>query len=179
MKTLRIAALMVLAIAAGGCIPAAMTLLLVRQTPWSVLLRQCQWGWVYSACVGTLSLVVMERANCRLRRLRPILQIPTLVGLFLAVAGVGTFAASAIVVALGWVSAADFWPAYFDALRISAVITLLLGAIGTGFATMMRRIDTATLELRNRQLADERARKLFTEARLSSLESRVHPHFLF
>ena len=35
------------------------------------------------------------------------------------------------------------------------------------------------LEVRTRQMEEERARKLAAEARLASLESRVHPHFLF
>src|SRR5437764_15089871 len=33
--------------------------------------------------------------------------------------------------------------------------------------------------MRTRQLEEASARKLATEARLSSLESRIHPHFLF
>jgi len=37
----------------------------------------------------------------------------------------------------------------------------------------------ATIELRTRQVEQERANKLVVEARLSSLESRIHPHFLF
>src|SRR5208337_1085957 len=39
--------------------------------------------------------------------------------------------------------------------------------------------QAATLELRTRQVEQERAYKLLAEARLSSLESRIHPHFLF
>jgi two-component system, LytTR family, sensor histidine kinase AlgZ len=42
-----------------------------------------------------------------------------------------------------------------------------------------QRLKTTTLELKTRELERERADKLATEARLSSLESRVHPHFLF
>jgi LytS/YehU family sensor histidine kinase len=35
-----------------------------------------------------------------------------------------------------------------------------------------------TLELRTKELAEERARKIATEAQLRSLESRIQPHFL-
>jgi LytS/YehU family sensor histidine kinase len=35
------------------------------------------------------------------------------------------------------------------------------------------------LELRTRQVEQERAQKLLAEAQLSALESRIHPHFLF
>ncbi len=41
------------------------------------------------------------------------------------------------------------------------------------------RLDAVTLELRTRELEHERDRKLALEARLSSLESRLQPHFLF
>jgi LytS/YehU family sensor histidine kinase len=41
------------------------------------------------------------------------------------------------------------------------------------------RLQATALELKTRQLEEERARKLVTEARLSSLEARIHPHFLF
>jgi antitoxin HigA-1 len=40
MKTLRLIALVLLVNTAGGCIPAVLTLLLARDTAWSVLLRQ-------------------------------------------------------------------------------------------------------------------------------------------
>ena len=41
------------------------------------------------------------------------------------------------------------------------------------------RLNAATEELRARQQQAERSRQLITQARLSSLESRIHPHFLF
>jgi sensor histidine kinase YesM len=179
MKTLRCIALVLLVNTAGGCIPAVLTLMLARETAWSVLLRQCQWGWVYSYCIGTLCFLLIERLAKRIRHFRRALQIPAFLAAFVLIAMLGTIPASLFFVALGWVRAADLWPAYLAGLRISVAITILLASVITVFATMMHRLDSATIELRNRQLADERARKLFTEARLSALESRVHPHFLF
>jgi LytS/YehU family sensor histidine kinase len=44
---------------------------------------------------------------------------------------------------------------------------------------MSFKLQAASLELRTRQVEQERAYKLLAEARLSSLESRIHPHFLF
>ncbi len=49
----------------------------------------------------------------------------------------------------------------------------------TVFEGLSYRLQAARIELRNRELAEERANKLASEARLSSLESRIHPHFLF
>ena len=55
----------------------------------------------------------------------------------------------------------------------------MLGSAITIYETLSHRLQAATLELRTRELAEERHRKLASEARLSSLESRIHPHFLF
>ena len=44
---------------------------------------------------------------------------------------------------------------------------------------MRYKLQAAMLEARTRQMEEERANKLLAQARLSSLESSVHPHFLF
>ena len=44
---------------------------------------------------------------------------------------------------------------------------------------MRARLEETTLQLRTKELERERALKLATEAQLASLESRIHPHFLF
>ena len=64
-------------------------------------------------------------------------------------------------------------------LPVSLVITLVVGLSITSYETLRHRLQDATLELRTRQVEQERANKLLVEARLSSLESRIHPHFLF
>ena len=40
-------------------------------------------------------------------------------------------------------------------------------------------MQATTLQLRTQELEKERVLKLASEARLASLESRLHPHFLF
>src|SRR5260370_15757962 len=44
---------------------------------------------------------------------------------------------------------------------------------------MRSRLEETTLQLRTKELERERALKRATEAQLASLESRIHPHFLF
>ena len=68
---------------------------------------------------------------------------------------------------------------FVSSYPISLVITLLIGLSITSFETLRHKLQSATLELRTRQMEQERANKLLVEARLSSLESRIHPHFLF
>jgi hypothetical protein len=56
---------------------------------------------------------------------------------------------------------------------------MVFGLSITSFETMRHKLQSATLALRTQQVEQERANKLLAEARLSSLESRIHPHFLF
>jgi two-component system sensor histidine kinase AlgZ len=64
-------------------------------------------------------------------------------------------------------------------MLFGAVITLTFGLSMHFYTSVRAQLETATLELRTRQMEEERERKLVAEARLSSLESRIHPHFLF
>lgn len=71
------------------------------------------------------------------------------------------------------------WDEFRESYGIALSISLLLGLSIATFETMRHKLHHATLELRTRQMEQERANKLLAEAQLSSLESRIHPHFLF
>src|ERR1035438_6179543 len=86
MKTLRTVALVMLVNTAAGCIPAVLTLVLEPNTSWSVLLRQCQGGLVYSYCIGTLCFLLIERLARRIHGLRRVLQIPVFLAAFVLLA---------------------------------------------------------------------------------------------
>jgi sensor histidine kinase YesM len=133
----------------------------------------------YSFCIGTLAWLVMERLGPRIFRWSPHLRIPALVAALSGLALVGSLAANLIFLAIGWQDKTNFWPEFGDGLRIAVFITVALGAVMTALEMLSRRLRAVTEELRTRQQEDERARQLVAEARLSSLESRIHPHFLF
>jgi sensor histidine kinase YesM len=59
------------------------------------------------------------------------------------------------------------------------VIALVIGLSIHTYEKFRERIQSTNLQLRTQELEKERALKLATEARLASLESRLHPHFLF
>lgn len=59
------------------------------------------------------------------------------------------------------------------------VIGLVVGLSVHTYERFRERIQSTNLQLRTQELEKERALKLATEARLASLESRLHPHFLF
>lgn len=61
----------------------------------------------------------------------------------------------------------------------SLLLAFAFGISGYIYEVVRARLDAATLRLRTTELEKERARKLAAEASLASLESRIHPHFLF
>jgi LytS/YehU family sensor histidine kinase len=91
-------------------------------------------------------------------------------------ATVGCFAGALLLHVLeGW----DYWREFKLSYPTTIVITLTVGLSISSFETMRHKLHYAMLELRTKQAEQERAYKLLAEARLSSLASRIHPHFLF
>ncbi|MGB8259148.1 MAG: histidine kinase [Terracidiphilus sp.] len=134
---------------------------------------------VYSAAIGLPSAVLLNWCSFRYtsRFPRAIVLWQILILLFTATAG--CFAAGIVFQLTGVLQRWEFWLEFWGSYPFSIVITLLIGMSMTTFMTMRYRLNEATLELRTRELEQERATKLLAEARLSSLESRIHPHFLF
>ena len=100
-------------------------------------------------------------------------------GALLLTAIAGTFLGAAIIQIVGIIPPGFYAREVRSALPISLVITLVVGLSVTAYETLRHRLQAASLELRTQQMEHERANKLLAEARLSSLESRIHPHFLF
>ena len=134
---------------------------------------------IYTFCISTLAWFVMDLLGPRLWRFSRLARIPSLVATLAILALAGSLVANLIFVAIGWQNPATFWPEFAAGFRIALFLTLLLGVTSTSVEVLRGRLQAATEELRQRQLEDERARQLVTQARLSSLESRIHPHFLF
>ena len=96
-----------------------------------------------------------------------------------ATAILGSLASGLILQFAGIVPRDAYWFQFRSYLAFTVVITLMIGMSMTSYHTVLFKLQEATLELRTRQVEQERAYKLLAEARLSSLESRIHPHFLF
>jgi len=108
---------------------------------------------------------------------RAIIVIQVVVLLCTAVVGcmAGTFA----LLLLGVLPPGSFWREFHSSVEFASVITLIIGMTTTSMETMRYKLQAAKLELQSKQVEQERAYKLLAESRLSSLESRIHPHFLF
>jgi len=179
LKHLRKLGLVVLVNTTGALIPALIAFLHRPHAGLSYFLNEFQFGCVYAYIIGTLAFLVMDYVGPRCGKLPKRYGYPLIYLTFTALALVGTLAANGVFVALGWITPAEFWPGFRFGISLSLAITLLLGTLVVVVEVLQHRLRAATEELQARQLEEERARKLATEARLSSLESRIHPHFLF
>jgi two-component system sensor histidine kinase AlgZ len=143
---------------------------------WAVLPR----AFVHSAVMGSLVGSILPRVAHRLIETGAVRAwsaiLVTLVGLAL----VGTGIACALLV-LGGAHPAGvtFRSCVGSSLQVNLILSLALGVGMTFYELQRNRLDALTLALRTRELEHERERKSALEARLSSLESRLHPHFLF
>ncbi len=133
---------------------------------------------VYANSIGTMAALLLPPLTRRFAG-RRLVQWCSLLGALLGLAAVGSLGASLLVTALGLVPAEQFWRLLAFSFRLAAVITLGVGVSMFLYETTRVRLDAATLNLRANELEKTRTAKLLVEARLASLESRLHPHFLF
>lgn len=91
----------------------------------------------------------------------------------------GCLLVQAVLMAIGVVVPQHFWREYLFVLRISLPLAMVFGMGAFAHATLRDRLQLAEKAVREKELAEQRAQILATEARLRALESRIHPHFLF
>lgn len=72
-----------------------------------------------------------------------------------------------------------FWPELVVSFRIALILSFASVSFIALWETHKAQMQASAIELKKRELERERAVNLATEARLASLESRIHPHFLF
>jgi sensor histidine kinase YesM len=132
---------------------------------------------VHSLVMGGLTGAVLPWVMRRLWAGSVLARWSVLIPVLVALAGAGTAIACTLVglvdtrrTAAACVSA-DLW-----------INALMVATIGVGmilYELQRARLDAVTLQLRTRELEHERAITMALEARLATLESRLHPHFLF
>ncbi len=141
----------------------------------NTLLTSLVYSFTIGGLAGLLLPLIAEKANLCGSGKKIVVIASSIVIMTVA----GCALATVILVQVGLRPASDAWSNFWGIVRFCIVISLLVGLGVYFFESMRYRLAEASLELRTRQLDQERAQKLATEARLSSLESRIHPHFLF
>ena len=164
---------------AVALIQPVMLVAMVEGVTWRQFVTNFGFSFVYAQCIGSLAFATIPRiwiASCNASSLA---RWSARVAASFAVSFLGCLIAGLIFVLLGWSPLAAYWAQFTGSLKIATFLTVVTGSVISMFETMRARLEQTTLQLRTKELERERALKLATEAQLASLESRIHPHFLF
>ncbi len=100
-------------------------------------------------------------------------------GALFVLATLGTAVGVGLLVAVGMVPAEQYWRWIISSYKWSLFLSLSTGVITYGYHHLRAQIEETNEKLRAKELDEQRAKRLASEARLASLESRIQPHFLF
>ena len=133
---------------------------------------------VYANLTSFLAMLVLGWLTQRLagRRFPQWVLVSTGILFFTAA---GCLAAQGILTLAGAAPAEAFWREYFQTMRFAMPLALVFGLGAMTHASLLGRVQRMEQALHEKEIAEERSRKLAAEARLRSLESWIHPHFLF
>jgi sensor histidine kinase YesM len=164
---------------AFALIPPVLLFTLNTNVTWQQLLTDFGYSWIYANCIGSLAFVLIPRVWMATFHVSQWIRWSVrVVAMFVACVS-GSLLAGLAFVALRWQPMTYYWPQFLGSLKLAAFLTIVAG-LGMGiYSTLRGRLDETTLQLRTKELERERALKLATAAQLASLESRIHPHFLF
>ena len=133
---------------------------------------------IYSNCIGSLASIIFSTGWPCARRLRYGLHWLLYGVMLVVVTAAGCLIAGLIFMALGMPSE-SYWTTFLRGFKGALAISFTFGIGVAVYEELKWRLDESNRELRRREQERERALTLATEARLASLESRIHPHFLF
>jgi len=136
-------------------------------------------AFVYSITIATPSAFLLHLLGHRYTEQYPRLVVLMQALALLCTATIGCLAAGLLLQVIGLYPSNTYWLRFKANFAFGVVVTLVIGLGMATYQTLRFKLQTTMLELRTRQVEQERAYKLLAEAQLSSLESRIHPHFLF
>lgn len=132
---------------------------------------------IYANVTGAFGYFLLERTVKRYSSKFPSYLVAS-IGI-LVVIPIGFLAGHSVLLLIHFVVLHSFWSSYFQLLRIAMPLGLLFSAGAITHASLRDRMQKMEQQLHEKQLAEERIQKLAVESKLHSLESWVHPHFLF
>jgi LytS/YehU family sensor histidine kinase len=137
-------------------------------------------SFVYGILIGFPTALCLNWVGFHFTERLPRLVFLIHTAVLLIIATAGSFAGAFVLKSTRILPVSDtYWGEVHSSLPICLAITVMVGLSITSYETLRHRLQDATIRLRTQQMEQERANKLLAEARLSSLESRIHPHFLF
>jgi two-component system, LytTR family, sensor kinase len=142
------------------------------------LLEAWAFALVYTNVTGLTAVLAGPATVARLALLRWPLPLAVVVTTVL-LAAVGCLAAQALLTWTGVAVAEHFWRQYLQTLSAALLLSIVFGLGVFSYASMRDQLRRTEARLHEREVAEARAEQLAAEARLRSLEARLHPHFLF
>jgi sensor histidine kinase YesM len=136
-------------------------------------------SFVYANCIGTLWGVAVFHYTPRLMFMRSPLNWILLISMILSLVFVGSLVAGFTLMGIGVFPPKDYSWITLHRMGLGFLISLVFGISTYFYESVRLSLRTTTQQLHAKKLEGERAQKLAVEASLSSLESRIHPHFLF
>ena len=141
------------------------------------LLRILAFSLFYANLTGFLGLLILGGVAGKLVRNPP--PIPLVATAMLVIVPLGCLLAETLQMSIGFIAPGQFWGEYLHTLRVAMPLAIVFGTGAMFHASLRGRVQIMEEQLREKEVAEERARKLAVEARLRSLEAQIHPHFLF
>lgn len=144
-------------------ITVAIALMLARPgTEWREFATDFVYGLTCSVCIGGLSWLILKRLGRYTGHMNPILRLTLVVLTQAAIAVAGYLLVLSLFATAGVFPWTRYWVNFWGSLRLIMIISVVIGVSIFSYENMKYQLQYEA-----------------TRARLSSLESRLHPHFLF
>src|SRR5258708_3838644 len=142
------------------------------------LLHMLAYSLLYANLTGILGVLAFGKLAEKLvfRKFPP---VPVIALFIVVLSAVGCLLVQTLLMKIGLIVPRNFWREYLLTLRVALPLAILFGLGAVVHSSLRGRVQTMQAQLHEKEVTEERARKLAAEARLRSLESRIHPHFLF
>jgi sensor histidine kinase YesM len=132
----------------------------------------------YANITGVLGMLIIEGFVVRIALRKPPM-LPLVAACVLVVVPLGILLVQTLLMVVGIMIPRHFWREYFHTLRLALPLSIVFGLGALVHGVLRERVQFAEEKLHEKEVAEARMLKLVAEARLRSLESRIHPHFLF
>ena len=141
------------------------------------LLHVLTYALVYANLTGAMGVLVLGGLAERFALRSPL--VPVVAVGVIVLSALGCLLAQTLLMEIGFVIPQHFWAEYLHTLRVALPLAVVFGLGAMVHGSLRGRVQLMEEKLHEKEVTEERARKLAAEARLRSLESRIHPHFLF
>lgn len=142
-------------------------------------IRNLTFSVVYSFCIGSFCGLTLHTVIPRVQQFSWGLRILAFAVVLLAAIYTGVLSANVLLYLIGFVKVTNIVPLNVEILVFPLAIGLIFGGGAYFYESSQAKLVETEEQLRQKEIDEANANRLATEARLASLESRIHPHFLF